>query len=701
MKIYKVIILSIFYLFINNQILAQEDTTNLSESFEELLNLSLKELMEVDITTAAKKAQKISDAPSIISAVTKQDIEKMGVTSLIDVLKYIPGIETSMGANGHYRVSIRGERKDGNILVLINGQQINDFYDGKSIFDFPVDFIEKIEIIRGPGSAIYGTNAIIGVINIISRKGNNGVNMHTGTNGSYSSSLYYHHGIDSSGLSIIGGFSQTNGANVSPYSFPLDTIYNDKTNRWLKDAYLQTSVTNKNLNISLFGIWRNQGSWIGPLYELCPDSEYKTGQIIGNISYNIQLNKKLSITPKIYTDYIYHDYYLQEHTDGYIKGTSIFIDGAITKEKYKGITLGSEILVNYDVNDNLGIISGLVYENLSFLDYSILRNYKIIGDEYIGYFGNHDNVSMDQKDKTRDIIALYFSGDYNWEKVILTLGFRYDYYSDFGTSFNPRLGFMYKPNKHLSFKLLYGQAFRAPTFKELYDKTNFDETGVLGNDTLKPETIKSTELGIEYKNPNFVTRINAFYNHSNNIISIYDPHGSGETGTFQNIGNSNNWGFEFETVIEINRKFNFFVNLSRFNKVFEWSSNELFMLEANYLIKNGDGTIKNIPNFRINGGFDFTSKKLHTFIGVNYGNESMNNNRFFLDKRFVEIDPYIHANFYIAYNFSQKAKISLAGNNIGKIKYSDPEESTNINLLGRKGMGQPGSTYILSLTYKL
>ena len=118
---------------------------------------------------------------------------------------------------------------------------------------------------------------------------------------------------------------------------------------------------------------RTQGSWVGPLYELCPDSEYKIGQIIGNISYNLKLNEKLSIIPKIYADYICHDYYLQEHTDGYIKGTSIFIDGAITKEKYNGITLGSEILANYDINDNLEILSGLVYENLSVLDYSILR----------------------------------------------------------------------------------------------------------------------------------------------------------------------------------------------------------------------------------------------------------------------------------------------------------------------------------------
>ena len=137
----------------------QADTTN-------LFNLSIEELMNLSVYSASRKQQNIMEAPAILSIVPKKDCDKYSLFSLIDVLKFVPGIETSLGSDGSYRLAIRGNRKNGNILFLINGQQVNDFYNGKPLFDFPLALIEKIEIIRGPGSALFGSNAVAGVINI-------------------------------------------------------------------------------------------------------------------------------------------------------------------------------------------------------------------------------------------------------------------------------------------------------------------------------------------------------------------------------------------------------------------------------------------------------------------------------------------------------------------------------------------------------
>ena len=87
---------------------AQNDTVD-------VFDMSLEELMNVKVVSASKSTQKLSDAPSVISVVSRKEIQNMAVTSLIDVLKFMPAIEVSMSPTGFYRVSIRGERKKGNI----------------------------------------------------------------------------------------------------------------------------------------------------------------------------------------------------------------------------------------------------------------------------------------------------------------------------------------------------------------------------------------------------------------------------------------------------------------------------------------------------------------------------------------------------------------------------------------------------------
>lgn len=710
-KIYLLLFISFPFLF-NKTVNAQEDTSG-RYSITELKAMSLEQLLNITVTTASGKEQKLMDAPSMIGVVFKEDIEKMGVTSLIDVLKYLPFIETSIGSDGEYRVDIRGVRKYGNILVLINGLPANNFYDGRSVYDFPVDLIDKIEIITGPNSAIFGTNAVVGVINIFTVKSENSVTGSIGTNNTFMQNFNYSAVKKKSSFSIMGGFLQSDGANEilekdakSDETWSL--TYGDKsasTNRWIKDLYFGTNLEINKLKINFFGINRNRGSWAGPLFIATKDSHIKSGQMIFSASYEFKLNSKLTITPKIYGNIIDNDFSYQEAPANYLSAISgdLFKNGKITNENYTAVTSGAEIHSFIKINNNFDIINGIIIENQFLPQYDLQRNYQITGDIYFENFGNYDNVVKIQNNKSRTVFSEYFQGNYRFNKLDITAGFRFDSYSDFGQTVNPRIGIIYKPLNSLHFKGLFARAFRAPTFKELYDNTSIgNEYGVRGNDELKPETISTVEFSAEFIKRKIYLRLTSFYSENDNLIEIYDPNGNGGIGEYRNIGNTKNKGYATDVIWKISENLNFTGNFSQYFNLFEWDSTAVRRSFVVYLNKGSkcDRYLLNSPSIRANAGLFFNYSRFEVFAGGNYRNKSENNKRFYLeDERFIEIPAYFQGNFSIGYRFKNNLNIRISANNIGK-KYSDPDESTNINVFGTKGMIQPGKTYLLTVNYK-
>jgi iron complex outermembrane receptor protein len=125
----------------------------------------------------------------------------------------------------------------------------------------------------------------------------------------------------------------------------------------------------------------------------------------------------------------------------------------------------------------------------------------------------------------------------------LTAGVRYDHYSDFGGTFNPRVALVWDINEKLTSKLLYGKAFRAPNFAEQFTQNN---PVILGNKNLKPETINTYEWAFSYRPISSLnTAVNVFYYQINDLISLV-PDASGPTSSYQNSGNQNGYGTEFD-----------------------------------------------------------------------------------------------------------------------------------------------------------
>ena len=144
---------------------------------DDYTSLSLEQLMSIPVYSAAKREQKTSEAPSSVTVVTSQDVRAYGWRTLSDLLRSVPGIYVT-ATRTYGSVGVRGFERSGDfggrILLLVNGHRMNDpLYDSAAIvedFILDMDLIDRVEIVRGPGSTLYGTNAFFAVVNVITKR---------------------------------------------------------------------------------------------------------------------------------------------------------------------------------------------------------------------------------------------------------------------------------------------------------------------------------------------------------------------------------------------------------------------------------------------------------------------------------------------------------------------------------------------------
>ena len=164
--------------------------------------LSLEDLLNVEVSSASKYAQNAAEAPSSVTVITAEEIEKNGYRSLVDILGSMTGFYVR--TNGNYKIlGVRGfapqDSAGGRILLLINGHAINDNIDDaapiEDTFPIDLDLIDRIEVVRGPNSSLYGADAFFGVVNVITRTGASTrgavVSADAGTYGTYKQSATY------------------------------------------------------------------------------------------------------------------------------------------------------------------------------------------------------------------------------------------------------------------------------------------------------------------------------------------------------------------------------------------------------------------------------------------------------------------------------------------------------------------------------
>jgi len=492
----------------------------------DLTKLSLEDLAKVQIETvygASKFGQKVTRAPSSVTIITADEIQKYGYRNLADLLRSVPGFYVSYDRQDSY-IGVRGISRpsDYNTLVLfmIDGQRLNEnvydatYVDGEFVLD--IDLIDRVEIIRGPGSSLYGTDAFFAVVNIITKRGRdlNGTEVAVSAGGqeTYQGRVSYGQQFKN-GLEVL--LSQTIGDSKGnrelffpEFNSPATNfgIARDADGSRLRKTFVSASYRDFSFR-AVYDYWEKHipTASFGTVFGDTRNQSAST-RAYTELQYQHNFENKWVVDARAYYDWYWYDgVYVYDYTGAgvqpftlnqdYARGDWWGFDASVSRsllEKHR-VTLGTEEIFNSK---------------------QIQGNYDL--QPYTFYL-------YDQRSST--VGAVYLQDEFSIRKdLLLSAGLRYDHYSTFGGTLNPRVALIYSPVESTAVKLLYGQAFRAPDDFELY----YDAVGFQANPALRPETIKTTELVFErYFGKYTSLSASGFYNEIGSLISQTTNPGSG------------------------------------------------------------------------------------------------------------------------------------------------------------------------------
>lgn len=553
----------------------QIDNDEFADDFDDSLEDFYGDENFVSIATGTRKA--IYKAPSVATVITAEDIKSMGANSIYEALESVTGIHIYPSNLDRMKpnFSIRGIHTAENpqTLMLVNGQRTTYEYTGSrwQQFNLGVDLIERIEVIRGPGSAVYGADAFSGVINIIT-KGTDSVSVKeigikAGSFDTKSTWFNYANSNEPLKYSVNAQFSKTEGdkdrivQTDAMHGFGLGFLSNAPgaldTKSETIDVHAQLSY--EGFSASAWYLRNEGGTGAGAAQALSNSDIEKTKSLTLNSSYkwniNSVLNMNLSGHYQTYDDDTYFVIFppgmaLPRAFDaqGAPSAFTVFTDGLIGQpiahEKYYGTNLVSNYsgIEQHNIRAEVGFrYSEAKPEELKNFGPGVLDGSEDFKDNTLTNVRGTSHIYM--LDQDRELYFLSLQDEWvlaaDWE---FTAGVRYDHYSDFGGTFNPRLALVWQTQHNLTTKILYGEAFRAPSFQELYAINN---PIILGNTNLNPEKIKTTEIAFDYRlNFDWQLMANIFYYQSKDLID-YVPNNDG-TISAQNSGYQDGYGAEFE-----------------------------------------------------------------------------------------------------------------------------------------------------------
>jgi outer membrane receptor for ferrienterochelin and colicin len=467
---------------------AQETPPPPAEEEKDYFSLSLEELMNIPVSVASKSELPIRESPGIISVITEQEIKNSGARDLIDVLSLVPGIQFGGDVQGVAGIGVRGNwAYEGKILILLDGQMMNEIlYATVNIGNhFDVNNIDKVEVIRGPGSSIYGGFAELGVINIITKSGKKlaggNVAVRYGqikdTYGRQSASIALGNGTDDFEYSIKGFFSQGNRSGEKMLDYTDEPPLNLGDFNTINTNNINAALRFKNFRARV--MYDDQKTetvvWFDSLLRKPARMDFQS--FFGELKYDATISDKLTITPKV-------NFISQKpwNTDGDSDGEYAF-DVSASR-------INANVNFSYKPSEKIDIAAGI--------------------DSYFDHAKDPDAEFIDNNKNEIDYrnIAPYVQARFITPILNITLGARFDNHNAFGSAFSPRIG-LNKTIDKFHMKLLYSRAFRAPSIENL----NYSETG-----DLDPETTEVIEFEAGYLlNSKMTLTANVF------TIKIEDP----------------------------------------------------------------------------------------------------------------------------------------------------------------------------------
>jgi outer membrane cobalamin receptor len=399
------------------------------------LGVSIDELLKMHTDVASRTELTPRETPGIISIITAEEIRYSGARDLTDVLKLVPGMDFEYDVDGVVGLGFRGSWvHEGKVLILIDGQMMNDlaYYNTPFGNHFDVSQIKKIEIIRGPGSAIYGGNAELCVISITTKNGEdiNGVSA-TAAYGQLPSSYGRLNGSLMAGTKLgkwdialktfFGEANRSNGKYITNPDSGKAPYVQDFSKNGSKIQTQDINLSIKRENLSFQFIYDNYNTQA--LADTTPTFN-NFRNVSASIKYDINASKKLSVTPVISYQY-----------------SQPYNDSLLSTRNYKVQRFKTGVGLNYDVAENFNIIGG--------------------GEFYIDNGQITDNV-FGSRTLNVNNTALYLQLLWKVGHFNIIIGGRAEENSAFGNAFVPRIGITRVINK-IHFKLLASEAFRSPS----------------------------------------------------------------------------------------------------------------------------------------------------------------------------------------------------------------------------------------------
>ena len=496
--------------------LAEPDPT----SIDNLKTPEERELFQEipSVFTASKYEQKVSKAPASISIVTSDEIKKWGYRNFGDIIASLKGFYNTTDRNyGFIGSRGFGLPTDNNtrLLLLIDGHRYNDnlfesFYSDET-FPVDIDMIERVEVVRGPSSSLYGSSAVFGVINVITKRGRDldGANI-KGSYGSfdtYKTSASYGKRFSNGIEAFLSGSLYDSSGMGRVFSKEFN---NPATNNGI---YLNNDQekAKKLLGKLSYGDFSLEGAIVSRQKRI-PTASFETifndprthandQEAFIYLNYDHTFDNQLNLKSRIsYNSYRYTGDFPADFSDnGNL--SDIAVNKDVTHgEWWRGTTELSKVIFD----DHRVTVGGEIQHDF---------------DQFLGNYNSFPNRTDDiiQSDKSSYRWAIFAQDEYKInDQFIFNAGLRYDYYSIFGDTINPRLALIYNPWEQTTVKLLYGTAFRAPSQFEI----NTPFGGSLANPDLQPEQLETTELILEhYFNDHLRGEFNLFHTKVSDIIA--------------------------------------------------------------------------------------------------------------------------------------------------------------------------------------
>lgn len=565
-------------------IYAVEDYSN---GIKYLSRLSLEELMNLKITTATKNEQIINDAPSSVTIFSRKELINMGVTSLEQVMNYVPGFQaTRESAIGDgYMIAGRGQatpQSSYNILYLINGQRLNSELAGGALeFNrfIAVSNIKQVEIIRGTGSALYGSNAYVGVVNIITNTDINQVYVDAGSMAHKELNINASTLIENLKLSVFAQhFSDSGQKYNAQYTYLVNPNRDHVEDpRGGNDLLLQLDWNNK-LKVDLRHSKRTEESFFSIRGDAFPTDEFEQSQNNIFVNYHAiqQKNFKLNVNLGYSTG---SHFQIIELLDG----EQSYLETHNPKEK----SLSAEINIHYNPSLNHKLLFGVERRR----SYGVkVQRFNNRADPTGPLFPILYTIPVSDNNN----VGLYVQDQWQISpRLAITSGFRFDESSYFDSRISPRAALVFKPESDSTFKFIYGEAFRPPSIRQVRSST-------VGNDALKPETVKTLELAWLKNFSNLYTSFTYFNSRYYDKISTtprstaaLPPAGP---NIYSNLGDIGASGLEAELIAEIgNLSLRSSFTILKSDEKPHYFAKKSFSFIANYFYEQW--------NFNINGIF--------------------------------------------------------------------------------------------------